>query len=81
MLRKSHSGDKIHGSEQGWELCQHTLSRRSRLQLRAISGTLETSLHLGPYVSSKPLLDQNRDVSGNTLQPNVACPELPDQRA
>ena len=79
--KKSHSEYKVHGCEQGQELCPSALTGRSRSQLGSISGTFEASLHFVLEVGLKPLWDQNRDVTGIPLEPKVACPELPDQRA
>lgn len=60
---------------------QNALGRWSHLQLWAILGTSETFLYFVICVGPKPWLDQNGDVSGSTLEPKVACPALPDQRA
>lgn len=55
--------------------CQNALRTQSHLQLWAIWGTLETSLHLVICAGLKPLCVRQ------PLEHTVACPELPEQRA
>lgn len=76
VLQESQSKYKTHGCGQGQELGQNASF--------VAQGHFRYFIDLPPLCTlrrSEALVGSERDVSGSPLEPKVACPELPDQRA